>query len=182
MEELNRDEYGRPRPPQNGTEISSLLGFLEHQRATTAWKTHAVSDEGLAKALHPTSMTLGGLLKHLAYVEDYWFTRIVGLQNPPEPWASVDWEADADWDWNSAANDTGHELRELWGEAIARSNSLIKEKLAAEPDSLGELYWAWGGKGQASIRWILLHMIEEYARHNGHADLLRQAVDGMTGE
>jgi hypothetical protein len=93
----------------------------------------------------------------------------------------VDWDADRDWDWHSAAEDTPEQLRALWQDTVARSRSLVSEALAdGGLDQLSRRTWP---DGEApSLRWILVHMVEEYARHNGHADLLRESVDGLTGE
>jgi uncharacterized damage-inducible protein DinB len=127
-------------------------------------------------------MTLGGLLKHLAYVEDFWCSRQMHGRDPTPPWDSVDWKADPDWDWHSAADDTPDQLRTLWQDAVARSRSLVAEGLAGGGlDRLAARVDEWRGEAP-SLRWILAHLIEEYARHNGHADLLRESVDGLTGE
>lgn len=142
-----------------------------------------VGDAELRAALPPTSMTLGGLLKHLARVEDFWFTEVVGGAPVPAPWDVVDWEADPDWEWRSAAGEGGDELRALWAERVERSRSVVAAELArGEAVALGTLHPAWGGQDSVSLRWVLVHMVEEYARHNGHADLLREAIDGETGE
>jgi uncharacterized damage-inducible protein DinB len=126
-------------------------------------------------------MTLGGLLKHMAYGEDHWFSRWMHGREPAPPWDAVDWSADRDWEWHSAAGDTPEQLRELWKDAVERSRALVAEALAGGGlEQLSRRTWP---SGEApSLRWIVLHMIEEYARHNGHADLLREAVDGATGE
>jgi uncharacterized damage-inducible protein DinB len=183
MDEAPIDEHGRPMPPQEAGEMATLLGFLDYQRATLEWKCRALSDDQLRVALPPTSMTLGGLLKHLAYVEDHWFTQVVGGQPPTEPWAREDWEADPDWDWHSAADDPGIELRALWTERVERSRTVVDSVVAqGETEALGEVHPAWGGEGRVSLRWVLVHMIEEYARHNGHADLIRESLDAQTGE
>ncbi|MGB7425082.1 MAG: DinB family protein [Ornithinimicrobium sp.] len=177
------DEQGRPEPPLHASEIDTLTGFLDFHRATLAWRCRDLSDEQLRTALPPTSMTLGGLLKHLALVEDDWFTANVGQQSMPEPWASVDWEADWDWDWHSATDDAGDDLRALWRRAVERSRAVVQSRLAEDPaGALDRLSPAFGGRGEVSMRWVLVHMIEEYARHNGHADLLRESIDGQTGE
>jgi uncharacterized damage-inducible protein DinB len=177
----NLDEHGRPEPPLAADETAAILGFLEYQRATLAWKCAGLDAAGLQATVAASSMTLGGLLKHMAYVEDDWFSRwLHGRDNAP-PWDTVDWAADRDWDWHSAAEDTPEQLLTLWQDAVARSRDLVAEALAD-----GGLDWLarrTSPDGRApSLRWILLHMIEEYARHNGHADLLRESVDGLTGE
>ncbi len=170
-------------PPQESGEVATLQGFLDYQRATLEWKCRGLSDEQLRVALPPSSMTLGGLLKHVAYVEDYWFTEVVGGDPTPEPWASADTEADPDWEWTSAADDSASDLRALWAERVNRSRGIVAAQLSqGEAAALSEAHSAWGGQGRASLRWVLVHMIEEYARHNGHADLIRESIDGETGE
>jgi len=183
MDEAHIDEHGRPMSQQESGETATLLGFLDCQRATLEWKCRGLNDAQLRVALPPTSMTLGGLLKHLAYVEDYWFTQVVAGEPPTEPWALEDWEADPDWDWHSAADDLGDELRSLWTERVERSRAVADWRLTqGGPEALDEVHPAWGGQGRVSLRWVLVHMIEEYARHNGHADLIRESIDGQTGE
>jgi len=169
-------------PPQEAGETATLLGFLDYQRSTLEWKCRGLSDDQLRVALPTTSMTLGGLLKHLAYVEDYWFTQVVAGQPPTQAWGE-DWEADPDWDWHSAADDPGDELRTLWVERVERSRAVVDSQLAqGGAKALNDAHSAWGGQGRVSLRWVLVHMIEEYARHNGHADLIRESIDGQTGE
>ena len=126
-------------------------------------------------------MTLGGMLKHLAYVEDLWFSRFLYERDPEPPWDTVDWEADPDWDWHSAAEDTPEQIHALWQDAVARSRALVAKALTEGGlEQLARRSWPDGRA--PSLRWIVCHMIEEYARHNGHADLLRESVDGLTGE
>ncbi|MGJ6980659.1 DinB family protein [Aestuariimicrobium soli] len=184
---LTTDEQGRPEPPLSAGEAETLLGFLDFQRATLEWKTKGVQASGLRATLHPTSMTLAGLLKHLAWVEDFWFVHTAGHQPMPEPWAGVDWSSDENWEWTSALTDEPDEVRGIWQQSVVRSRKLVAGLLAGEGSGesggpLADTHPAWGGQAQVSLRWILTHMIEEYARHNGHADLLREAVDGETGE
>jgi len=181
MTQITTDEHGRPEAPLAHGEAATLLGFLDFQRATLAWRCRGLSDEQLRMPLPPTSMTLGGLLKHLALVEDYWFTEVTAGAPTPEPWASNNTEADPDWEWRSAADDSGEDLRALWAERVERSRAVVTEQLK-DGEALSRTHPAWGGKGRVSLRWVLVHMIEEYARHNGHADLLREAIDGETGE
>jgi uncharacterized damage-inducible protein DinB len=175
------DEQGRPEPPLAADEIDTLLGYLDYQRATLAWKCGGLEAAGLRATVAASSMTLGGMLKHLAYVEDNWFSRWLYGRDRQPPWDTVDWKADPDWDWNSAAEDTPEQLFALWQDALARSRSLVAQALAdGGLDQLARRTWPDGRS--PSLRWILVHMIEEYARHNGHADLLRESVDGLTGE
>jgi pimeloyl-ACP methyl ester carboxylesterase/uncharacterized damage-inducible protein DinB len=176
------DEHGRTEPPLTGDETSSIVGFLEHQRATLAWKCAGLDAAGLQATTAASSMTLGGMLKHLAYVEDLWCSRRLHGHDPAPPWNTVDWESDRDWDWHSASEDTPDQLHTLWQGAVDRSRILVAEALA---DGGLERPAAWIDDwfGVApNVRWILLHLIREYARHIGHADLLRESVDGLTGE
>ncbi|NDL56902.1 DinB family protein [Phytoactinopolyspora mesophila] len=175
------DDHGRPEPPLASDETATLLGFLDYQRATLAWKCSGVDAAGLTATVGASSITLGGLLKHMACVEDGWFSwRLHGRDAGP-PWHTVDWDATPDWDWDTAADDAPEELRALWSEAVQRSRALVDEALAdGGLDRLAPP--APSDAREPSLRWILCHMIEEYARHNGHADLLRESVDGATGE
>jgi uncharacterized damage-inducible protein DinB len=175
------DEHGRPHPLSGGDEAGTLLGFLDYQRATFAWKCAGLDAAGLARTVGVSSMTLGGMLKHMSYVEDHWFGKWLHGREPAPPWDTVDWQADPDWDWHSAAHDTPEQLRALWQDTVTRSRSLVAEALAG--GDLGRPSLRVAPDGEApSLRWILCHMIEEYARHNGHADLIRESVDGQTGE
>jgi uncharacterized damage-inducible protein DinB len=175
------DEQGRPEPPLAGDETAILLGFLEFHRATLGWKCAGLDAAGLAATVAASSMTLGGMLKHLAYVEDEWFSRWLTGRDRQSPWDAVDWKADPDWDWHSAAEDTPEQLHALWQQAMARSRSVVTQALAG--GDLGQLAGrAWPDGRAPSLRWILVHMIEEYSRHNGHADLIRESLDGLTGE
>jgi uncharacterized damage-inducible protein DinB len=187
MAEVMADESGRREPPHEGGEVATLLGFLDYQRATLEWKCRGLSDEQLRAALRPSSMTLGGLLKHLACVEDSWFTEVVAGEPLPEPWASVDFQADPEWTWHSAASDSGEYVRALWTERVNRSRAVVQAQLSmGEEAALSETHAGvpddpWGGQDRVSLRWVLVHMIEEYARHAGHADLIRESIDGQTG-
>jgi uncharacterized damage-inducible protein DinB len=175
------DEQGRPEPPLAGDESATLAGFLDFQRATLAWKCAGLDAAGLRATVAASSMTLGGMLKHLALVEDWWFSQWLHGRDPVPPWDTVDWDADPDWDWHSAAEDSPERLHALWQDAMARSRSAVAEALAdGGPGRLARRAWPDGRA--PSLRWILCHMIEEYARHNGHADLLRESLDGLTGE
>jgi uncharacterized damage-inducible protein DinB len=168
------DDEGRPEPPLAGDEVQTLLGFLDYQRATLDWKCRGLTDEQLRAGLPSTALTLGGMLKHLARVEDHWFTEVVA--EGESPWVAVPWAAE----WQDAAQQTGDELRQLWADRVEASRRVVAAAL--ETGDLAVTHPAWGGQGHPSLRWVLVHMIEEYARHNGHADLLRESIDGETGE
>ncbi|MEV6104794.1 DinB family protein [Streptomyces sp. NPDC051940] len=175
------DEQGRPKPPVAADETATLLGFLDFQRATLAWKCRDVDAAGLRKKVGPSSMTLGGLLKHLACVEDTTLAEwLLGTEAGP-PWSEVDWDARPDWEWETAADDSAKELFQLWEDSVARSDATIAKAL--ETGGLDQLGNFTNSRGESpTLRYIILVMIEEYARHVGHADLLRENVDGVTGE
>jgi uncharacterized damage-inducible protein DinB len=176
------DDHGRPEPPIAADETATLLGFLDYQRATLAWKCGGVDAAGMRATVGVSTMTLGGLLKHMAYVENSWFSRSLHGRDPEPPWHAVDWNADPDWEWHTAADDAPDELLALWRSACERSRELVADALTdgGGLDRLAQRTWPDGTA--PSLRWIVCHMIEEYARHNGHADLLRESVDGATGE
>jgi len=181
MTDLDLDEHGRPEPPLAADETSTLLGFLDYQRATLAWKCAGLDAAGLGATVGASSMTLGGMLKHLAYVEQDWFSRWLQGRDRQPPWDTVDWKADPDWEWHSAAEDSPEELMTLWQGAVARSRSAVSEALAGGGlEQLGRFTWPDGRA--PSLRRILIDLIEEYARHVGHADLIRESVDGLVGE
>ncbi|HYI13992.1 MAG TPA: DinB family protein [Thermomicrobiales bacterium] len=172
-----KSEQGRPEPPIAGDEAATLLGFLERQRATFAWKCGGLDATGLRATLGSSTMTLGGMLKHLARFEDDMSTEwLLGREQLP-PWNGVDWDAEHDWDWMSAADDTPEQLYGRWRDAVARSRALFAEELTGGIDAAASN----AGGARPSLRYILINMIEEYARHNGHADLIRESVDGLVG-
>jgi uncharacterized damage-inducible protein DinB len=165
-------------PSTSAPEREMLEGYLDAYRVVLLRKAAGLSQEQLAVTLPPSPMTLGGLLKHMAIVEEGWFTQCLSGDDLPEPWASVDWDADRDWEWHSAADDTPEELGAVFDAACARSRSAAAgfdslDALAARPGETGEPF---------SLRWIYVHMIEEYARHVGHADLIRESIDGQVGD
>lgn len=173
------DEQGRPDPERASDEATTLTQFLDFHRATLEWKTRGVDDAGLAATLPTSAMTLGGLLTHLAWVEDYWFSVVLLGREAAPPWNATDWAADMDADWHWEGS--GAQRRAFWLASTEASRAIVRECLSA-PDGLERLAVATRNGEHVSLRWILVHMIEEYARHNGHADLLREAIDGSTGE
>jgi uncharacterized damage-inducible protein DinB len=165
-------------PPETGTELEQLTAYLDYQRATMLVKAEGLSREQLAQTHPPSTLTIGGLLNHLALVEDSWFrVRFAGLPDD-ELWAGHDWDADPDYELRTAAEVEPDELRRRYETACARS----REVVAAARD-LDQLSVVPRGNGATfQLRWVLLHLIEETARHAGHADLLREAIDGTVGE
>ena len=167
----------RTEPTSAGPELELLGQYLDVQRETVLRKAEGLDAGQLAQPLPPSSLTLGGLLNHLALVEDWWF-RVRFLDLPHvEPWGDVDWDADPDWEFRTAAELSPDELRGRYRDACEKSREVVA---AAEgPDQLS----ATERDGvRFDLRWALLHMIEETARHAGHADLLREAIDGTVGE
>ena len=175
------DDQGRRHPPSAAGEVETVVGFLEFQRATFAWRCRGVDAAGLTVTVGTSAMTLGGLLKHLALVEDWWFGEwLAGTPTSP-PFDAIDWDADPDWDWRTAADDGPDGLWALWEASVERSRAQVARALA--DGGMDTVAVRVGDDGRSpTLRWILLHMVEEYARHIGHADLLREAVDGSTGE
>jgi uncharacterized damage-inducible protein DinB len=174
------DERGRPRPPEEAGELDTILGFLDFHRATFEWKCRGLDAAGMNHTIPPSTMSLGGLMKHLALVEEHWFSRRLYGRDRSSPFDVVDWDADPDWEWHSAAQDTPDELHSLWRRFVDQSRSNVKSALS-EGTLDQQARQSWPGDSP-NLRWIINHMIEEYARHNGHADLLRESVDGQTGE
>ncbi|MEV0800174.1 DinB family protein [Kribbella sp. NPDC050281] len=175
------DEQGRPLPPFAGNETETIVGFLEYQRATFAWKCSGLDAAGLRATVGVSTMTLGGMLKHVAFYEDHWFSYCLRGNERQAMWNDDYFDADPDWEWNSAADDSPGELQVLWQDAVARSRDLLSETLA--DGGLDRPAGRTRRDGTTpSARWIVMHMIEEYARHNGHADLIRESIDGHVGE
>lgn len=172
---------GRVEPPIAGDETAAVLGELERVRSYLGWKCGGLDAAGLRATLGPSRITLGGLLKHLALVEDTHFAQLLLAREPGPPWDAVDWDADPDWEWRTAADDSPEQLTEMWEQAVARSRAVVAGALAdGGLDHIGRHVTRDGES--PNLRRILLDLIEEYARHVGHADLLRESVDGLTGE
>jgi uncharacterized damage-inducible protein DinB len=170
----------RTDPPESGPEADQLTAFLDFQRATVLTKGEGLSAEQMRRAAVPSSaLTLGGLLNHLALVEDWWFrVQFLGEEHVP-PWNGVDWDDDPDWEFRTAADTDPDELRDRYREACERSRAVVRA--TGDLDRLSVAVSRRNGE-PFDLRWILLHMLEETARHAGHADLLREAVDGTVGE
>jgi hypothetical protein len=167
-------------PPLAGTEVEHLLGALDRLRATFRWKAGGLDADGLNSRIASSDLTLGGLLKHLAFVEDLTFTyKLYGVA-PGEPWQTIDWDEAPDWDFTSAADDRPEELYAIWDGAVARSRARVNQALA-DGGLDREAHVADDGV-HASLRRLICDLIEEYGRHTGHADLLREAADGLVGE
>ena len=168
-------------PSATADEAEMLLFALDRSRLVLAWKCGGLDAGELHKPLPPSTMTLGGLLKHLALVEDFYTTRDVTGQPMGPPWRQADFDADPDWEWHSAADDSPEALYALWRVAVERSRAAWAEALAQ--GGLDQLAKHVPESGEPrNLRRVLVDLHEEYARHVGHADLLREAIDGLVGE
>jgi hypothetical protein len=170
-----------PEPPVDGDEAATLVGSLERQRATFAWKAGGLDVAGLQATVGHSTVTLGGLLKHLALIEDHYFSVRLFDRTPASPFKEVDWDATPNWDWTWAPEDTPESLYELWQTNVDTSRRLVTEALASGGlDQL--LAQKWPDGRSPSLRRTFVDLIEEYARHVGQADLIRESVDGLVGE
>ena len=178
-------------PSMTASEIEIVLFAIDRSRAQFAWKCGGLDAAGLRHTHPPTTMTLGGLLKHLTLVEEK-FAAMVG-PNPVNPWD----DHDEDWEWRTAADDSPEDLYKGWHDAMTRCRTALTEALTDAPDSDApdsdaldsdspdgdgldrQIVW---GSARPNLRRMLMDMHDEYARHVGHADLLREAVDGLVGE
>ena len=167
-------------PPLAGTEIEHLVGALDRLRTTFRWKVDDLDADWLRTRIGASSLTLGSLLKHMAINEDYVFTRKLSGEPVGEPWPSP-WDGTDDWEFTSAADDTPEQLYAFWEDAVERSR--VRLDTALEQGGLDQLVHVSSARGEhASLRRLLCDLIEEYGRHTGHADLLREAIDGQVGE
>jgi uncharacterized damage-inducible protein DinB len=167
-------EDDRPEPPEQGSEAETLGGFLDFQRATLLWKLEGLDDERLRRAMVPSGTSLLGIVKHLAYVERSWFQSVWAGQEVSFPWTKEDPDAD----WRIEPDETTADVLALYHGECDRSREIL-----AATASLDEVVEHPRRQGwRMSRRWILTHMLEETARHVGHADILREQLDGTTGE
>jgi hypothetical protein len=168
-------------PPLAGTEAEHLVGALDRLRTTFRWKADGLDAAGLGTRIGASTLTLGRLLKHLARAEAQLFGPKLDGSPIGEPWDAVDWDGDSEWDFESADRDTPEQLYAIWDDTAARSRRRLDAALA--DGGLDQLvHLEWPGRGRFSLRRLVCDMIEEYGRHTGHADLLREAVDGRVGE
>lgn len=167
-------------PSMTAGEVEMLLFALDRSRAQFAWKAGGLDAAGLRRPFPPSAMTLAGLLKHLAFVEDYYvFRDLTGQMGGP--WKQADFEGTPDWEWHSALEDSPEELYALWSGAVERSRAAWAAILA--DDGLDQPSKIVLDSGESpNLRRILVDLHDEYARHVGHADLFREAIDGLVGE
>ena len=143
-----------------GTELEHLVGALDRLRTTFRWKADNLDAAGLQTRIGASTLTLGGLLKHLAVVEDYIFTTKLSGQPLGAPWNTADWDDPYEWPFTSAANDTPEQLYVLWDGAVERSRARLDAALA--DDGLDQLVHVSGPDGRhASLRRLLCDLVEE---------------------
>jgi hypothetical protein len=167
-------------PPFDADEVGAVFGALDRQRTTFRWKCADVDAAGLAATTAASQLTLGGLLKHLALIEDLYFqVKILGNEMPPA-WDGADPDVDG-WEFISASEDPPAALYALYDSAVARSRDAVRE-IAARGGLDGPADVTLPDGSPVNVRRMVLDLVEEYGRHTGHADILREAVDGRTGE
>ena len=169
---------GLPVVRSSGPEREMLVEYLDYFRAVLRRKAEGIGDADLHRAIAPSTLTLGGLLRHMTVVELGWFRQTLLAEPPPEPWASAPWADDHDWELTSAPTVPTAQIFADFDDAITQSREAVAtiaalDEIAANPRQNGEA---------VDLRWILIHMVEEYARHCGHADFIREAIDGATGD
>ena len=166
-------------PPLAGTEVEHLLGALARMRATFRWKADGLDEAGLRQRLGTSRLSLGGLLLHLAMGEEYYLTTKLRGEELVEPWRSLGHNGTDEWEFTAeldAATTYG-----AYDAAVARNDARIAAALAE--GGLDLVAHVNDGNGHhASLRRLLFDMLEEYGRHTGHGDLLREAIDGRVGE
>lgn len=161
----------RPSPPPNDAdERTTLLAFLDYQRAVFLRKIGGLDEDGLRHVMTASGLTLLGMLKHLGYVERLWFRVTFVGEDVPLGWS----EEDRDADWHPQPHERPADLLAFYEGEVAASRRIVGSA------ALDDLAVGPGADG-ATLRWILFHMLEEYARHLGHADLMREGIDGKTG-
>ncbi|HEX6676257.1 MAG TPA: DinB family protein [Actinomycetes bacterium] len=171
------DVPGRTKTPIAVGEMDSLRAFLDFHRATLLWKLEGLSKEEATRPHVPSGTNLLGLVKHLTYVERYWFGIFFAGLDLPLP----RFDEDPDAEWRVGPDETVEQVVAAYRAETERSRELVAD---ASPDDRGrgKVVRRDGPASNFSLRWIMLHMIEETARHNGHADFLRELTDGTTGE
>ncbi|MEU8751077.1 DinB family protein [Streptomyces chartreusis] len=152
-------------------EKETLRASLDRHRDAVLWKLQGLDDEGLRRPMTPSGTNLLGLVKHLGSVEYGWFVSSFGGEVEPlwfDPYTDQDMRADQ--------GETTEQIVEFYGRARAAADRVIAERALTD---LGRPDWR---DGEVSLRWVLVHMIEETARHAGHMDILRELIDGVTGD
>ena len=168
-------------PPLAGSEAGHLFGALDRLRTTFRWKADGLDEQALKVSIGTSTLTIGSLLKHLAFVEAFHARLKLAGRSPGAPWETVDWKANPGWDFTSAADDSADALYAVYDDAVRQARTIYEAALA--DGGLDQLVDADDDEGhQASLRRMVFDLVEEYGRHTGHADLIREAIDGRAGE
>ena len=169
-------------PPIDGTEAEHLLGALGRMRATVRWKADGLDEGGLRKRLASSDLSLGGLLLHLAMCEDSYLTTKLRGEELVEPWRELGHDGTDEWEFTTDAFSAA-ETYAIFDEAVVRNTRRLADAVAEGGGGLDLVAHVDDGNGNhPRLRRLLCDLLEEYARHTGHADLLREAVDGRVGE
>lgn len=159
-----------------GSEREILVAMLDDHRSLMVKRCSGLDDEQLQRTVGASDLTLGRLLRHLTIVEDSWFSWEFDGQEPWEPWRSADWASDPDWEMTTADGMPGEQLVADYEAACDRGRAIVErsqlDDVSTKPTDDGHHF---------TLRWLLVHMIEETAQHNGHADLIRESIDGQRG-
>jgi uncharacterized damage-inducible protein DinB len=159
--------------PVAAGEKESLKASLERHREVVLWKVEGLTDEQLRRPMTPTGTNLLGLVKHLANVEYLWFCSTFGRPSEAIPLDAPG--ADPETDMRAATHETTAEILTFYGRARAAADQAIDDLFL---DARGR---SWNGR-EVTMRWVLIHMVEELARHAGHMDIIRELIDGQTGD
>jgi uncharacterized damage-inducible protein DinB len=159
----------RPKLPYAASERDMLDAYLDYHQRTLLIKLDGLDDEQLRRPMVPSGVSLLGMTKHIAYVHRWWFRAVWADEEVAFPWTKEDPDAD----WRVEPSDTTAQIVALYRAEVALGRAIVQasDDLSALPQ---------GGQPH-TLRWILVHMVEECARHNGHADILRELIDGRTG-
>jgi hypothetical protein len=163
----------RTEPPLTGDDDAMLPPWLDYQRTTLLWKCELLEGDALVRqSVPPSGVSLLGIVRHMTIVEWHWFEHVFAGALTPQP-ISTDHDEDADW------NDLDP-VQAMADIELFQRQCEVSREIVAGAESMDHL--AVKARDTMALRWIMVHMIEEYARHNGHADFLRELVDGAVGE
>ena len=175
---IEPDSDPRTDPPGQGSELAMVTGYLDWYRQTLVLKCSGLDAAALARrSVEPSKMSLLGLVRHLADVERGWFRWFMAGQDVPDRYSSPE-DRDGDWDGARADQAVVDDAWQAWREEVAFAEQFVAAAPGLEITGARDDKW----RGQLSLRWVLNHMIEEYARHIGHADLIRERIDGAVGQ
>jgi len=156
-------------------EKTTLVGMLDMQRSILLWKLEGVSQDDAQRSFVASGTCLLGVVKHMAWVEQWWFVDFIGGGSPDYPWSADDPDAD----FRIEHDEMIESISQLYADSVAQANAVIAA--AQSLDITGTLPNDESDRSVRSLRWVLVHMVEETARHAGHLDIIRELIDGSTG-